>query len=224
MPKCVSAPHAARATEIEAFHQPRPALPASVLSDGSAISYRILGSYKTSYPNAVLVRFLKFGQETTKSHRHFPGPQHTHSACKSQVRSKADSITRMKRMCGIFGYVGERDAKSVLIHGLRRLEYRGYDSAGVAVLSPKGLHVRKCAGRLANLVQYRETNPLFGGTGIGHTRWATHGPATDVNAHPHLSSDGRVAVVHNGVIENHMELRTHLEARGIPFRSARIVG
>jgi glutamine---fructose-6-phosphate transaminase (isomerizing) len=120
-------------------------------------------------------------------------------------------------MCGIVGYVGEQSALEVVLGGLRRLEYRGYDSAGVAVLGADGtLSVERKAGKLANLekvLDERET-PLGGSLGIGHTRWATHGPPTDRNAHPHVDCSGAVAVVHNGTIENYEELVAGLEARG----------
>jgi glucosamine--fructose-6-phosphate aminotransferase (isomerizing) len=125
-------------------------------------------------------------------------------------------------MCGIVGYVGFRDAASYLIEGLRRLEYRGYDSAGIAVVNPEGhgLAVVKTAGRIDRLEARLAESPLLGMTGIGHTRWATHGAANEVNAHPHLSDDGAVAVVHNGVIENFQGLRSALEDEGCRFRSA----
>lgn len=118
-------------------------------------------------------------------------------------------------MCGIVGYVGGQSALDVVIAGLRRLEYRGYDSAGVAVLSDGGLAAAKKAGKLVNLDKELVDRPLPSGTtGIGHTRWATHGGPTDVNAHPHLDNAGRVAVVHNGIIENFAALRAELEERG----------
>jgi glucosamine--fructose-6-phosphate aminotransferase (isomerizing) len=122
-------------------------------------------------------------------------------------------------MCGIVGYVGRHEAAPVLLQGLRRLEYRGYDSAGLATLSGSQLHLRKCAGRVARLAASVERRPSPGCVGISHTRWATHGPATDGNAHPHLSGDGQVAVVHNGVIENYAALKRRLEAEGVVFRS-----
>ncbi|MBY0522447.1 MAG: glutamine--fructose-6-phosphate transaminase (isomerizing) [Gemmataceae bacterium] len=122
-------------------------------------------------------------------------------------------------MCGIIGYVGQRKAEPLLVEGLRRLEYRGYDSAGLATLQGACLHLRKCAGRVADLARHLRERPAPGGLGIGHTRWATHGPATDTNAHPHASTDGRVVVVHNGVIENYAMLRRGLEAGGVVFRS-----
>lgn len=118
-------------------------------------------------------------------------------------------------MCGIVGYVGGQCALDVVLAGLRRLEYRGYDSAGVAVLADGGLAAAKKAGKLANLEKELADRPLpSGSTGIGHTRWATHGGPTDANAHPHLDNAGRVAVVHNGIIENFAELRAELAERG----------
>jgi glucosamine--fructose-6-phosphate aminotransferase (isomerizing) len=122
-------------------------------------------------------------------------------------------------MCGIIGYVGRNEAEPILIQGLRRLEYRGYDSAGLATVTGSHLHLRKRSGRLANLVSHLQERPAPGCHGISHTRWATHGPATDHNAHPHIGGDGAVAVVHNGVIENYMTLRRQLEDEGITFRS-----
>jgi glucosamine--fructose-6-phosphate aminotransferase (isomerizing) len=122
-------------------------------------------------------------------------------------------------MCGIIGYIGARDAQTVLVEGLRRLEYRGYDSAGVATLAGSRLHVRKRAGRLANLAGKLAEHPVPGGVGIGHTRWATHGPANDRNAHPHVGGDGEVVLVHNGVIENYTALKQQLQEQGAVFRS-----
>ncbi|MDX3361563.1 glutamine--fructose-6-phosphate transaminase (isomerizing) [Streptomyces sp. ME02-6978.2a] len=118
-------------------------------------------------------------------------------------------------MCGIVGYVGAQSALDVVVAGLKRLEYRGYDSAGVAVLADGGLAAAKKAGKLINLEKELKDRPLpTGSTGIGHTRWATHGGPTDTNAHPHLDNAGRVAVVHNGIIENFAALRAELEERG----------
>src|SRR4051812_23252542 len=122
-------------------------------------------------------------------------------------------------MCGIIGYVGYREAEPVLLEGLRRLEYRGYDSAGVATLTGPRLHARKKAGRIADLAAVLARQPAPGRVGIGHTRWATHGPATDGNAHPHLGGDGVVAVGHNGVSENYAALRRQLQRQGVAFRS-----
>ena len=118
-------------------------------------------------------------------------------------------------MCGIVGYVGHRQARDVVIEGLRRLEYRGYDSAGIAVVDGGTIASDKRAGKLANLEAALEAEPLPASqTGIGHTRWATHGPPTDRNAHPHLGEKSRLALVHNGIVENYVALRTSLEARG----------
>ncbi len=122
-------------------------------------------------------------------------------------------------MCGIVGYVGPRQATEVLIEGLRRLEYRGYDSAGVAVLNGTGIRVRKSVGRLANLEKELAADALHGSTGIGHTRWATHGAPSLANSHPHVSYDGKLSIIHNGIIENYRELKNELIAEGIQFKS-----
>jgi glucosamine--fructose-6-phosphate aminotransferase (isomerizing) len=122
-------------------------------------------------------------------------------------------------MCGIVGYVGPRLATPLLIDGLKRLEYRGYDSAGVAIMNGKGVETRKAAGKIAKLEQAIEADPPKGTLGIAHTRWATHGPPTTINAHPHASHSGDIAVVHNGIIENASVLKRSLEARGYVFRS-----
>jgi glucosamine--fructose-6-phosphate aminotransferase (isomerizing) len=120
-------------------------------------------------------------------------------------------------MCGIVGYIGPRQCVDLIVGGLRKLEYRGYDSAGVAVVGPGGLAVKRAKGKLANLVKLLQDSPLPGTTGIGHTRWATHGRPSDENAHPH--SYGGVAVVHNGIIENHLDLKAALAGRGHKFSS-----
>ena len=123
-------------------------------------------------------------------------------------------------MCGIVGYVGTKQARPFLLKGLAFLEYRGYDSAGVEVLSPDGeLHGVKCAGRVATLAQRTECANLVGTSGIAHTRWATHGAPSDRNAHPHVDCTGRTAIVHNGIIENFRELRAQLIASGHEFKS-----
>src|SRR4051794_3894762 len=122
-------------------------------------------------------------------------------------------------MCGIGGDVGYRGGEPILVEGLRRLEYRGYDSAGLATLSGPHMHLRKRAGRIAELAKHLRDRPAPGCHGISHTRWATHGPATDHNAHPHLGGDGAVAVVHNGVIENYATLKRQLRAEGVVFQS-----
>ncbi|WP_435110647.1 glutamine--fructose-6-phosphate transaminase (isomerizing) [Nocardiopsis synnemataformans] len=131
----------------------------------------------------------------------------------------ASSLT-LAAMCGIVGYVGPQPALEVVVDGLARLEYRGYDSAGVAVLGEGALRTEKRAGKLANLRRSLEERPVSGdGAGIGHTRWATHGAPNDVNAHPHVDNDNRVAVVHNGIIENFAALRLELEEQGCKFLS-----
>src|SRR5271155_4810409 len=118
-------------------------------------------------------------------------------------------------MCGIVGVIGARDAAPLLLDALRRLEYRGYDSAGIATLVNGHIERRRAEGKLGNLAAVLERHPLGGTTGIGHTRWATHGVPNETNAHPHGTS--RVAVVHNGIIENHAELRAELERAGQVF-------
>jgi len=132
-------------------------------------------------------------------------------------------LTTLSDVCGIVGYVGHRSALEVVLEGLRRLEYRGYDSSGVAVLDGTGgLAVERKAGRLANLEARLDEvgrERFAGTTGMGHTRWATHGAPTDPNAHPHRDSSGRVAVVHNGIIENFAQLRAELEAAGVELTS-----
>lgn len=122
-------------------------------------------------------------------------------------------------MCGIVGFIGKEDATSILIDGLSKLEYRGYDSAGVAVIDNNHINVVKCKGRLSNLKNKLKDKSLKGCIGIGHTRWATHGEPSDVNAHPHSNGDGTISVVHNGIIENYVELRNKLKSRGYKFIS-----
>jgi glucosamine--fructose-6-phosphate aminotransferase (isomerizing) len=120
-------------------------------------------------------------------------------------------------MCGIVGYVGEKPLLPVLMEGLRRLEYRGYDSAGVAVVRDGQMHIRRSAGKLSNLDDVLVKDPIAGEFGIGHTRWATHGRPTEENAHPHRDCHGRIVVVHNGIIENYLELKKELVAEGHRF-------
>jgi glucosamine--fructose-6-phosphate aminotransferase (isomerizing) len=122
-------------------------------------------------------------------------------------------------MCGIVGYVGPRTATPLLIEGLKRLEYRGYDSAGVAIMNGAGVETVKEAGKIARLEALLGATPVHGTTGIAHTRWATHGPPNQINAHPHMSQDGTIAVVHNGIIENATVLKRMLEKRGYTFTS-----
>ena len=123
-------------------------------------------------------------------------------------------------MCGIVGFTGTRQAAPLLLEGLKRLEYRGYDSAGIAVMGDQGIRVEKVSGKVQKLCEKTADGAAVpGSTGIGHTRWATHGAPTDLNAHPHLSNDGRFAVVHNGIIENYAALREELTAKGYTFQS-----
>ena len=120
-------------------------------------------------------------------------------------------------MCGIMGYIGNQEASRILVDGLRRLEYRGYDSAGLATLDGGRIDVRRCVGKLDNLARLLDEKPLHGTIGIGHTRWATHGRPSEENAHPHRA--GKIVVIHNGIIENFVELKTELESRGRRFSS-----
>jgi glucosamine--fructose-6-phosphate aminotransferase (isomerizing) len=122
-------------------------------------------------------------------------------------------------MCGIVAYLGDKEAQPLLLEGLRRLEYRGYDSSGIAILNGKGLEVVKRVGRIQQLERALGSHPLHGSLGISHTRWATHGKATDVNAHPHTDASGKLAIVHNGVIENYGILKKKLADKGLVFRT-----
>ena len=123
-------------------------------------------------------------------------------------------------MCGIVGYIGKNEAYPILIKGLKRLEYRGYDSAGVALINNDGgLNVYKAKGKVADLESYCEDKDKTGCAGIAHTRWATHGEPNSANAHPHYSASGRLALIHNGIIENYMTLKENLVERGIAFKS-----
>ena len=123
-------------------------------------------------------------------------------------------------MCGIVGYVGPKQAYDYLIEGLFRLEYRGYDSAGIALQNGKKIGVRKKAGRVSQLAEMCKLSPMEGSAGIGHTRWATHGEPSDTNSHPHTGGNGEVVLVHNGVIENYSILRDRLRELGYVFRTA----
>ena len=122
-------------------------------------------------------------------------------------------------MCGIVGYIGPRDATPIILNGLKRLEYRGYDSAGIAVINGGQIEVRRDAGKLSQLVEHVSQSPIKGAPGIGHTRWATHGAPSARNAHPHLGNSGRVVLVHNGIVENFLELKDELTAEGVTFNS-----
>jgi glucosamine--fructose-6-phosphate aminotransferase (isomerizing) len=122
-------------------------------------------------------------------------------------------------MCGIVGYIGKRDSQPILLEGLKKLEYRGYDSAGIAVFTDRGLEVKKSKGRIAILESHLDEVPLRGSIGIGHTRWATHGRPSDINSHPHTDNSSKFSVVHNGIIENFRQLREELQAQGNEFAS-----
>jgi len=122
-------------------------------------------------------------------------------------------------MCGIVAYIGKKEAYPILIKGLKRLEYRGYDSSGIALLSNGKINLYKRQGKVSNLEEFAAGQDISGSVGIGHTRWATHGAPNDVNAHPHFSTDGRIALVHNGIIENYSSLKEELIARGYQFKS-----
>src|SRR5882762_7924638 len=122
-------------------------------------------------------------------------------------------------MCGIVGYVGDKSAVGIIVDGLRRLEYRGYDSAGVAVLDADGMQVRRAPGRLKALESVLREKPVTGCIGIGHTRWATHGRPSEENAHPHTDCSGSLVVVHNGILENYLEIKERLQAQGHTFKS-----
>lgn len=122
-------------------------------------------------------------------------------------------------MCGIVGYIGNRDAYPILIKGLQRLEYRGYDSAGIALMSEGKLNVYKAKGKVADLIQFAEQKNINGNIGIAHTRWATHGEPNTVNAHPHYSQSEELAIIHNGIIENYAVLKQGLIENGYSFQS-----
>lgn len=123
-------------------------------------------------------------------------------------------------MCGIVGYVGNKNAKDIVIDGLKKLEYRGYDSAGIAIVRDGKLEVKKHVGGIANLENLIGDDPMTSHIAIGHTRWATHGVPSDVNAHPHVSQDGKIAIVHNGIIENYVDLKQELaEKHRIEFKT-----
>lgn len=122
-------------------------------------------------------------------------------------------------MCGIVAYIGEQDATPIVVSGLRKLEYRGYDSAGIAVLQNGEIEIRRVAGKIEKLEKLVSSNPVEGNIGIGHTRWATHGAPSEQNAHPHVGMAGRIVIVHNGIVENYLSLREELIAEGIEFKS-----
>lgn len=122
-------------------------------------------------------------------------------------------------MCGIVGYTGPRQAFSIVLDGLKRLEYRGYDSAGIAIVQQNKLHVFKKEGKVANLEAVVSDHDVSSHTAIGHTRWATHGEPSDKNAHPHYTPDGQIAMIHNGIIENYQTIKNELLSKGYEFKS-----
>ena len=122
-------------------------------------------------------------------------------------------------MCGIVGYIGTKNCAPLIVNALKRLEYRGYDSAGVAVIAHQKLTVHKKAGKVSELVALVDANPMVGTIGIGHTRWATHGAPTDLNAHPHTDQHGRFAMIHNGIVENYSTIKQRLQREGWEFKT-----
>lgn len=122
-------------------------------------------------------------------------------------------------MCGIVGYIGYREAWPIVLKGLKRLEYRGYDSAGIALMNNSGQHIYKKAGKVAVLEEFAEAHDKSGTSGMGHTRWATHGVPSDRNSHPHTSNNGKLSIIHNGIIENYATLKEELTNRGHEFKS-----
>ena len=122
-------------------------------------------------------------------------------------------------MCGIVAYIGQRDATPIILNGLKRLEYRGYDSAGIATIEDGKIDIRRDVGKLARLQNLVSDHPLSGNLGIGHTRWATHGEPNERNAHPHMGATGKVVIVHNGIVENYMSLREQLLEEGVTLQS-----
>ena len=122
-------------------------------------------------------------------------------------------------MCGIVGYIGQKKASDLIVSGLKRLEYRGYDSAGVCIIDPSGITINKQAGKVADLESNSNVLELEGSLGVGHTRWATHGVPNDTNAHPHTDMDSGIALVHNGIIENYLTIKKKLEKAGYTFKS-----
>ena len=120
-------------------------------------------------------------------------------------------------MCGIVGYIGQSEALPILVGGLKKLEYRGYDSSGIAVIENGSIHVVKASGKISALEDKLKKEAVTGKTGIAHTRWATHGAPTVENAHPHVSFDGKISIVHNGIIENYASLKAKLISEGVKF-------
>ena len=122
-------------------------------------------------------------------------------------------------MCGIVGYIGNKNATPIILEGLEKLEYRGYDSAGIAVIEGNNIQIRRDSGKISHLSALLEKDPIEGTPGIGHTRWATHGEPSEKNAHPHVGYNGKVVLVHNGIVENYLELKDELISEGIEFKS-----
>src|SRR5580698_1089559 len=122
-------------------------------------------------------------------------------------------------MCGIVGYIGPKNVTTILMDGLKKLEYRGYDSAGVAILNGAGIDLRRSSGKLSNLEALLEKQPAKGTMGLGHTRWATHGRPSEENAHPHTCCKNKIVVIHNGIIENYVDIKKQLLAKGHQFKS-----
>lgn len=122
-------------------------------------------------------------------------------------------------MCGIVGYIGNRNATPIILEGLEKLEYRGYDSAGIAVIEDKKIKVRRDSGKVSRLIKLAKDQPISGSPGIGHTRWATHGEPSEKNAHPHIGYNGKVVLVHNGIVENYLEIKNELLDKGVKFIS-----
>jgi glucosamine--fructose-6-phosphate aminotransferase (isomerizing) len=122
-------------------------------------------------------------------------------------------------MCGIVGYIGNRNATPIILEGLEKLEYRGYDSSGIAVIEDKKIEVRKSFGKISRLIALVKDQPIIGSPGIGHTRWATHGEPSKKNAHPHIGYNKNVVLVHNGIVENYLEIKKELQDEGVQFIS-----
>ena len=122
-------------------------------------------------------------------------------------------------MCGIVGYYGNKEISSILLDGLQRLEYRGYDSAGISTMSNSGIYTQKNSGKVSDLAKNINTSKIQGKIGIGHTRWATHGEPNDINAHPHLDHSGKISIIHNGIIENYASIKKVLIGKGYEFKS-----
>ena len=126
-------------------------------------------------------------------------------------------------MCGIVGYVGDKNATPIILEGLVKLEYRGYDSTGIAVIEGGAIEVRRDSGKISRLIKLVEEKPINGSPGIGHTRWATHGEPNEKNAHPHIGYNGKVVIVHNGIVENYLEIKDELLKNGVKLDRKSVV-